>query len=69
MLLTVSTEVKALKDKVAAFNILVHRLPEPNFELLATVSRYLVSVVDNAAENRMHERNRQSKLPKLSDTH
>lgn len=52
-------EVKNQREKIEAYNILVHRLPEANFELLATISRYLLSVVANAAENKMHERNRE----------
>lgn len=55
---TLHADVKQQFEKVTAFNILVHRLPEANFELLATISRYLFSVVANAAENKMHERNR-----------
>ena len=54
------TDGKKKAEKIQAFNILVHRLPEANFELLATISRYLLTVVAHADENKMHERNRKS---------
>ena len=48
-------------DKIAMLNILVHRLPAPNFHILDALVGYLVEVTENADSNKMNIRNR--KLP------
>jgi RalA-binding protein 1 len=45
------------KDKIVAFNALVHRLPPPNFALLRALSQYLLEVVNNSEKNKMSVRN------------
>ena len=45
------------KEKVGAFNTLVHRLPPPNFSLLRALSQYLLEVVNNSEKNKMSMRN------------
>ncbi|KAF2717171.1 hypothetical protein K431DRAFT_161386 [Polychaeton citri CBS 116435] len=45
------------RDKTNALNVLVHRLPKPNFELLRTLTAFLRSIVDNADVNKMNVRN------------
>lgn len=50
-------EMDSQADKISAFNVLVHRLPRVNFELLRTVSEYLLEVTENAAKNKMSVRN------------
>ena len=43
--------------KIQSFNVLVHKLPFANFELLRHLSSYLIEVVDNAQSNKMTVRN------------
>ncbi|KZM21649.1 GTPase activator [Ascochyta rabiei] len=43
--------------KIQTFNVLVHKLPVANFELLRHLSSFLIEVVDNAATNKMTVRN------------
>lgn len=43
--------------KVQSFNVLVHKLPAPNFELLRQLSMFLIQIVDNAGLNKMTVRN------------
>ncbi|KAJ4300897.1 Rho GTPase activating protein [Kalmusia sp. IMI 367209] len=43
--------------KIQAFNVLVHKLPRVNFELLRHMSSFLIEIVDNAAINKMTVRN------------
>ena len=43
--------------KVAAYNILVHRLPQVNFCLIRALSAFLIGVVNNADVNKMSIRN------------
>ena len=50
-------ENRQYDDKVDALNVLVHRLPEPNLELLAALSHYLRTVVQHATRNLMTEKN------------
>jgi RalA-binding protein 1 len=50
-------ELDEKKDKIAAFNILVHRLPPPNFSLLRALSQYLLEVINNSEKNKMSVRN------------
>ncbi|PSN60650.1 hypothetical protein BS50DRAFT_205692 [Corynespora cassiicola Philippines] len=45
------------KKKIQAFNVLVHKLPRVNYELLRHVSSFLIEIVDNAAMNKMTVRN------------
>ena len=49
-----------LKDdakKVTAYNVLVHKLPTPNFNLIKALSGYLIDVVNNSEINKMGIRN------------
>ncbi|KAL9105128.1 MAG: hypothetical protein Q9163_000046 [Psora crenata] len=50
-------ELKEKKRKLAAFNVLVHKLPMPNFHLLRALSSYLITVVNNSEVNKMDTRN------------
>ncbi|KAJ4344406.1 Rho GTPase activating protein [Didymosphaeria variabile] len=43
--------------KIQAFNVLVHRLPRVNFELLRHMSSFLIEIVENAGVNKMTVRN------------
>lgn len=43
--------------KIQAFNVLVHRLPRVNFELLRHMSSFLIEIVDNSGINKMTVRN------------
>lgn len=43
--------------KIQAFNVLVHKLPRVNFELLRHMSLFLIEIVDNAGVNKMTIRN------------
>jgi RalA-binding protein 1 len=43
--------------KIQTFNVLVHRLPRVNFELLQAMSSFLIQIVDNSAQNKMTVRN------------
>lgn len=50
-------ELESQEQKIAAYNILVHRLPAVNFELLRTLSAYLLEVTQNSGKNKMSIRN------------
>jgi len=43
--------------KIQTFNVLVHKLPAANFELLRQLSSFLIEIVDNAGLNKMTVRN------------
>ncbi|EMD61931.1 hypothetical protein COCSADRAFT_95836 [Bipolaris sorokiniana ND90Pr] len=43
--------------KIQSFNVLVHKLPRPNFELLRHLSSFLIEIIDNSAVNKMTVRN------------
>lgn len=43
--------------KIQSFNVLVHKLPIANFELLRHLSSFLIEVVDNSSSNKMTVRN------------
>ncbi|KAF2794955.1 hypothetical protein K505DRAFT_240982 [Melanomma pulvis-pyrius CBS 109.77] len=43
--------------KIQTFNVLVHKLPMVNFELLRAISSYLIEIIDNAHVNKMTVRN------------
>ena len=43
--------------KIQSFNVLVHKLPIANFELLRHLSNFLIEVVDNSQSNKMTVRN------------
>ena len=47
------------KDKLAALNVLVNRLPKANRALLGALSEFLLSIVNNADINKMNVRNGQ----------
>ena len=52
-----STELPDKKNKIAAYNILVHQLPKPNFTLLRALANFLISIVSNSEVNKMSIRN------------
>lgn len=52
-----------MSEKLVGINVLVHRLPEANFELLSTVFRYLVQVVACQDRNLMGVKNREFAQP------
>ncbi|KAF1941419.1 Rho GAP domain-containing protein [Clathrospora elynae] len=43
--------------KIQTFNVLVHKLPKANFELLRHLSSFLIEIVDNSGVNKMTVRN------------
>ena len=43
--------------KIQSFNVLVHKLPRVNFELLRHVASFLIEIVENAGVNKMTVRN------------
>ena len=43
--------------KIQSFNVLVHKLPRPNFELLRHLASFLIEIVDNSGVNKMTVRN------------
>jgi RalA-binding protein 1 len=43
--------------KIQTFNVLVHKLPKANFELLRHLSSFLLEIVDNSGQNKMTVRN------------
>ncbi|KAH8726215.1 hypothetical protein GQ44DRAFT_771410 [Phaeosphaeriaceae sp. PMI808] len=43
--------------KIQTFNVLVHKLPPANFELLRHLSSFLIEIVDNSGLNKMTVRN------------
>lgn len=45
------------QEKIASFNVLVHRLPRVNFVLLRALSKYLLEVVSNQDRNKMTVKN------------
>jgi RalA-binding protein 1 len=50
-------ELDEKSKKIAAFNVLVHRLPRVNVALLRALSQYLIEIVNNADRNKMNVRN------------
>lgn len=50
-------ELDEKSQKIAAFNVLVHRLPRVNLALLRALSQYLIEIVNNADTNKMNVRN------------
>lgn len=50
-------ETEDKQSRIATFNVLVHRLPEPNLELLATLARFLIDIVNHSDVNLMNVRN------------
>ena len=55
-------ELENKHQKIAVINMLLHKLPECNWELLASLSRYLMMVVDNQEVNKMNLRNGEPQL-------
>ena len=50
-------ELDEKSKKIAAFNVLVYRLPPVNLALLKALSQYLIEIVNNADRNKMNVRN------------
>ncbi|PYI23333.1 RhoGAP domain protein [Aspergillus violaceofuscus CBS 115571] len=50
-------ELQEKKQKIAAFNVLVHRLPKPNLALLRALAQFLMIIVNNSDINKMTIRN------------
>lgn len=46
-----------VEDRLAALNVLTHKLPRVNSELLKALFSYLIDIVNNAEVNRMNIRN------------
>lgn len=57
VLTTSLTELDERHKKIAAFNYLVHKLPDPNLALLKALSQFLIEIVNNADVNKMTVRN------------
>lgn len=56
-MLTNWSDLDERSKKIQAFNVLVHKLPRVNFELLRHMSAFLIEIVDNAGINKMTVRN------------
>ncbi|KAL1850809.1 Rho GTPase activating protein [Paecilomyces lecythidis] len=50
-------ELDEKSKKIAAFNILVHRLPKANLSLLQALSQFLIRIINNSDVNKMTVRN------------
>ena len=50
-------DLKEKEHKIAAFHLLVHRLPKPNLTLLRALSQFLLVIVNNSDINKMTVRN------------
>jgi RalA-binding protein 1 len=50
-------EMDERSKKIQSFNVLVHRLPRVNLELLQAMSSFLIDIIDNASVNKMTVRN------------
>jgi RalA-binding protein 1 len=50
-------ELDEKRQKIVAFNVLVHRLPRVNLALLKALSQYLIEIANNADKNKMSIRN------------
>jgi RalA-binding protein 1 len=57
LLLIIVLDMDERSKKIQSFNVLVHRLPRVNFELLRHVASFLIEIVENAAVNKMTVRN------------
>ena len=56
-LANISLDLDERSKKIQAFNVLVHRLPRVNLELLRHMSMFLIEIVENAGVNKMTVRN------------
>lgn len=56
-LLTTCLDMDERAKKIQTFNVLVHKLPTVNFELLRAISSYLIEIIDNSHVNKMTVRN------------
>ncbi|KAF1998020.1 hypothetical protein P154DRAFT_578307 [Amniculicola lignicola CBS 123094] len=52
-----SLDLDERSKKVHAINVLVHKLPTVNFQLIQAVSAFLIEIIDNASMNKMTVRN------------
>ncbi|CAO1596520.1 Rho GTPase activating protein [Xanthoria calcicola] len=50
-------ELDSKPKKVAAYNMLVHRLPKANWTLIRSLSAFLIGIVNNSDVNKMNVRN------------
>ncbi|KAL9591124.1 MAG: hypothetical protein Q9203_000123 [Teloschistes exilis] len=50
-------ELDSKSKKIAAYNMLVHRLPKPNWTLIRALSAFLIEIVNNSVVNKMSVRN------------
>ena len=50
-------DLKEDSKKIAAYNLLVHRLPKPNYCLIRALSAYLITIVNASDVNKMGVRN------------
>ena len=50
-------ELEDKPSKIIAYNVLVHKLPLPNWTLLRALSAFLISIVNNSNINKMSVRN------------
>lgn len=55
-----SSDLQDKQGQLATLNMLIHKLPEANFELVATLSRFLIDIVSNSEINKMTVRNGES---------
>lgn len=59
-------DIESLSARIATVSTLVQRLPEANLELLATLTRFLIGVVERADRNKMSIRNSKSHVLDVS---
>ena len=50
-------ELDDKQKKITAYNLLVHKLPKPNWALLRALSAFLIGIVNNSDVNKMSVRN------------
>ena len=50
-------ELESKAKKIAAYNMLVHRLPKANWTLIRSLSAFLINIVNNSDVNKMSVRN------------
>ena len=53
----INLDLEDKPSKIKAYNVLVHKLPLPNWTLLRALSAFLISIVNNSNINKMSVRN------------
>lgn len=58
-------DIEDRTEKTAALNALVYSLPDPNRELMDSLSRFLIQIVNNSDVNKMTIRNGTFRVARL----